>query len=187
MRFHGVDASHCAYVCGKGNFLPAAGCEKAEDQRKPSPKTCHNRDSVSLVGRKGEKMDKKQKIILASVFAAVIVIAGILAGVLNYRATQEGRKEFQVEIVSERDGYSDSKTYKSDADYLGEFLRTLDSCEWEESDYGIFIKGFDGMMEDYDNQYWWCVTVNGESSMTGADEIPLLDGDVYNFTLMQGW
>ena len=22
---------------------------------------------------------------------------------------------------------------------------------------------------------------------TGADEIPLLDGDVYNFTLMQGW
>ena len=92
---------------------------------------------VSLVGRKGEKMNKKQKIILVSVFAAVIVIAGILAGALNYRATQEGRKEFQVEIVSERDGYSDSKTYKSDADYLGEFLRTLDNCEWEESDYGM--------------------------------------------------
>ena len=142
---------------------------------------------VSLVGRKGEKMDKKQKIILASVFAAVIVIAGILAGVLNYRATQEGRKEFQVEIVSGRDGYSDSKTYKSDAEYLGEFLRTLDSCEWEEREFGIYIVGFDGMMEDTDNQYWWCVTVNGESSMTGADEIPLLDGDVYNFTLMQGW
>lgn len=43
------------------------------------------------------------------------------------------------------------------------------------------------MMEDLDHQYWWCVTVNGEPSPTGADEIPLLDGNVYNFTLKQGW
>lgn len=132
-------------------------------------------------------MNKKQKIILVSVFAVIIVVVGVLAGVLNYRATQTGMKEFQVEVVSERDEYSESKTYKSDAEYLGEFLRTLDSCEWQESDYGIYIMGFDGMMEDLDNQYWWCVSVNGESSMTGADEIPLTDGDVYNFTLMQGW
>lgn len=132
-------------------------------------------------------MNKKQKIVLVSVFAVIVVVAAVLAGVLNQRATQAGTKEFQVEVVSERDGYSSSSTYKSDAEYLGEFLRTLDSCEWQESDYGIYIMGFDGMMEDMDNQYWWCVTVNGESSTTGADEIPLTDGNVYHFTLMQGW
>lgn len=38
-----------------------------------------------------------------------------------------------------------------------------------------------------ENQYWWCISVNGESSTTGADEIPLMDGDIYNFTLKQGW
>lgn len=132
-------------------------------------------------------MTKKQKITLVSVFAAVLVLVGVIAGVLNYRATQAGVKEFQVEIISERDGYSKTTTCKSDAEYLGEYLRTFDMCEWQDSDYGIYITGFDGMQEDIDNQYWWCVSVNGESSMVGADEVPLQDGDVYNFTLKQGW
>lgn len=132
-------------------------------------------------------MNKKQKITLVSVFAAILVIAAIVAGALNYRETQTGKKAFQVEVVSDRDGYSETTVYTSDAEYLGEFLRIMEGCEWQESDYGIYITGFDGMMEDMDNQYWWSVSVNGESSMTGADEIPLTNGDVYNFTLMQGW
>ena len=132
-------------------------------------------------------MNKKQKITLVSVFAAILVIAAIVAGALNYRETQAGKKKFQVEVVSDRDGYSETTEYTSDAEYLGEFLRTMEGCEWQEREFGIYITGFDGMMEDTDNQYWWSVSVNGESSMTGADEIPLTDGDVYNFTLMQGW
>ena len=132
-------------------------------------------------------MTKKQKITLVSVFAAILIVIGVIAGVLNHRATQEGMKEFQVEVVSERDSYSETKDCKSDAEYLGEFLRTMEGCEWEDSTYGIYIKGFDGMMEDMDNQYWWCVTVNGEAVSSGADGIVLTDGDVYTFTLMQGW
>lgn len=132
-------------------------------------------------------MTKKQKITLVSVFATILVVIGVIAGVLNYRSTQAGVKEFKLEVVSERDGYLEVTDCKSDTEYLGEFLRTYESCIWEDSTYGIYIKGFDGMMEDIDNQYWWCVTVNGESVMTGADEIPLADGDTYTFTLMQGW
>lgn len=132
-------------------------------------------------------MNKKQKLTLVSVFAAILVIAAIAAGILNDHAAQAGMKEFQMEVVSERDGYSETMEYKSDAEYLGEFLRTLEGCEWQESDYGIYIIGFNGMQEDMDNQYWWCVSVNGQSSVTGADEIPLMDGDIYNFTLKQGW
>lgn len=132
-------------------------------------------------------MNKKQKITLVSIFAVILVIAAIAAGVLNYRETQTGRKEFQVEVVSDRDGYSETEECVSDAEYLGEFLRAMEGCEWQESDYGIYITGFYGMQEDMDNQYWWCVNVNGESSTAGADEIPLADGDKYSFTLMQGW
>lgn len=132
-------------------------------------------------------MNKKQKITLVSVFAAILVIAAVVAGVLNYRATQEGLKKFQVEVMSDRDNYSQTTEYRSYAEYLGEFLRTMDGCEWQESDYGIYITGFNGMQEDMENQYWWCISVNGESSTTGADEIPLMDGDIYNFTLKQGW
>lgn len=132
-------------------------------------------------------MTKKQKITLVSVFVAILIVIGVIAGVLNHRTVTEGMKSFQVEIISERDHYSETTDCKSDAEYLGEFLRTFEGCEWQDSDYGIYITGFNGMQEDMNNQYWWCVIVNGESSTVGADEVPLQDGDVYTFTLKQGW
>ena len=132
-------------------------------------------------------MTKKQKITLVSVFVAILIVIGVIAGVLNHRTVTEGMKSFQVEIISERDQYSETTDCKSDAEYLGEFLRTFEGCEWQDSDYGIYITGFNGMQDDMDNQYWWCVIVNGESSTVGADEVPLQDGDVYTFTLKQGW
>ena len=132
-------------------------------------------------------MTKKQKITLVSVFVAILIVIGVIAGVLNHRTVTEGMKSFQVEIISERDYYSETTDCKSDAEYLGEFLRTFEGCEWQDSDYGIYITGFNGMQEDMDNQYWWCVIVNGESSTVGAAEVPLQDGDVYTFTLKQGW
>lgn len=132
-------------------------------------------------------MTKKQKITLAAVFAAVVVALAIVAGVLNYRTTQEGIKEFQVEIISERDNYFEIKDCKSHAEFLGEFLRTYEICEWKESEYGIYITGFNGMQEDMENQYWWCITVNDSESLQGADTTPLEDGSKYTFTLLQGW
>lgn len=130
---------------------------------------------------------KKQKILVVSAFAVVLVVAGILAAVFNYRATSEGVKAFRVEVTSERDGYSQTTDFKSKEEFLGGFLRKMNGCEWREAEYGIYITGFDGMEEDKSNQYWWSIMVNGKSATTGADEIPLQDGDTYQFVLMQGW
>ncbi len=132
-------------------------------------------------------MDKKQKITLEVAFIAILAVIAVVAWMLNYRSTQEGVKSFQVEIVSERDSYSETMEEESEAEYLGGFLRDMEGCEWTESEYGIYIKGFNGMMEDLEDQYWWCISVDGETATTGADEIPLEDGRVYNFTLKQGW
>lgn len=132
-------------------------------------------------------MNKKQKITLIAVFACVLAAVGILAAVLNYRETQAGMKTFTVEVTSERDGYSETTECTSDEEYLGAFMRTFAGCEYMESDYGIYITGFNGMSEDIDNQYWWSVMVNGEAATTGADEIVLEDGAAYSFVLMQGW
>lgn len=134
-----------------------------------------------------KQWSKKQKITLAAVFVLVLAVIGVVAGVLNYRQTQEGVKHFKVEVTSERDGYSEITDCESEEEFLGAYIRTFEGCEWQESDYGIYITGFSGMSEDIDNQYWWCVLVNGESVMTGADEIPLQDGYTYNFILKQGW
>lgn len=134
-------------------------------------------------------MSKKKKITLISVFVAVVAVVAIVAVVLNRKntSTTDGMKNFKVQIVSERDGYDQTTDCKSDAEFLGEFLRNYSGCEYQESDYGIYITSFDGMEEDLGNQYWWCISVNGEAAVTGADEIPLQDGDTYNFTLKQGW
>lgn len=132
-------------------------------------------------------MNKKQKITLIAVFACVLAAVGIIAGVLNFKGTQAGMKTFTVEVTSERDNYSEVTDCETEEEYLGAFMRTFEGCEYEETDYGIYINGFNGMTEDMDNQYWWCVMVNGEAAQTGADEIVLEDGAAYQFVLKQGW
>ncbi len=132
-------------------------------------------------------MSQKKKIALVSVFVGILVLAGVIAGLLNYRETQSGMKRFRVEVISERDNYSKVTECKSQEEYLGAFMRSFEGCEWEESEYGIYITGFDGMQQDLDQQYWWCITVNGKDNSLGADLIPLEEGGVYTFTLVQGW
>lgn len=132
-------------------------------------------------------MSKKQKVILIAAFIAVIAAAGVIAGVLNYSETQAGKKNFKVEVISERDNYSKVTDCVSEEEYLGAFMRTFEGCEWEESEYGIYITGFDGMQQDLDNQYWWCITVNGGENNLGADQVVLTEGSTYTFSLIQGW
>jgi hypothetical protein len=132
-------------------------------------------------------VNTKQKIRIVSIFAVIMVIAAGAAVFLNTRESQEGSKSFQVEIISERDGFHEMTQEKSDLLFLGEYLRTMDGCQYDESEWGIFITGFYGMEQDFSQEYWWLVSVNGEDALLGADDIPIIDGDVYTFTLMQGW
>lgn len=132
-------------------------------------------------------MERRQKNLVVAVFIAILALAGIAAAVWNVKQTQEGTKQFQIEIISDRDGYGQAMECESKEEFLGQYLRTMEGCEWQESDYGIYITGFYDMKENIAEQYWWCVTVNHEEIMAGADEIPLMDGNVYTFTLMQGW
>ena len=146
------------------------------------------RECLFLVRKRGKKiMNKRQKVTVLAVFAAVLAIIGIAAMLLNKRETTEGKKTFTVEIVSERDEYSGSEECVSEEEFLGAFLRTYEPCIWEDSTYGFYLIGFHEMEEDLANQYWWSITVNGESATTGAEEIVLEDGATYRFELMQGW
>lgn len=132
-------------------------------------------------------MNSKQKWTLTAVFLTVLILAGTVAAFLNRQTVQEGVKRFQIEIVSERDGYEEMVDCESSEEYLGQYLRTMEGCEWQDAEYGLYITGFYGMSEDLSEQYWWCVNVNHEDSTSGADAIPLAEGNVYTFRLMQGW
>lgn len=133
-------------------------------------------------------MSSKRRKVVLGVFLAVVLVLGCAGAVANRMQVQEGAKDVTLEMKSERDAMYE-EVFVEDVEYdtLGELLRTLDYCEWTESDYGFYISGFYDCMEDIDNQYWWCVTVNGEQATKGVDEIPLQDDDVYLFDLKQGW
>ena len=132
-------------------------------------------------------MSKKTKAIIVAVFAVVVIAIIAVFALTKGKDATKGGKSFTIEIVSDRDSYNSSVKVESDLEYLGQYLRTMDNCKYSESDYGIYVQGFDDMMEDMDNQYWWCISVNGEMASTGADEILIKDGDVYSFELKQGW
>ena len=132
-------------------------------------------------------MSKKQKIGLIAAFVVILAIAGVAVAFFARPKAQEGTKRFQVEVISERDGYSKVTDCTSDEEFLGLFMRSFEGCEWEESEYGTYITGFDGMQQDLDNQYWWCITVNDEPNSLGADLLPIEAGNKYTFTLTQGW
>ena len=141
---------------------------------------------VSFAERRVIQMNKKQKTTLIIAFVAVLAVIGIIAAALNFRETQAGKKTFTVEVISERDEFSEKVECTSDAEYLGDFLRSYEPCIWEDSTYGFYLKGFYEMEEDLANQYWWSVLVNGESAVTGAEQIVLEDGGVYSVVYTLG-
>ncbi|MCM1577423.1 MAG: DUF4430 domain-containing protein [Ruminococcus sp.] len=125
--------------------------------------------------------------------AAVLIGCGVLfAGAAVLAAvtlpeTETGLKDFTVEVYSERDGYSTSDNYSSDLEYFGQWCREQDFIGYSESDYGIYIYSVGGFEEDMDEQYWWCITENGEIAQVGADSLPLNNNSVYRLELKQGW
>ncbi|MCR4851912.1 MAG: DUF4430 domain-containing protein [Lachnospiraceae bacterium] len=132
-------------------------------------------------------MSKKTKAIIVAAFAVVVIAIIAVFALTKGKSANQGGKSFTIEIVSDRDSYNETVECNSELEYLGQYLRTMDNCQFSESEYGIYVQGFNNMMEDMDNQYWWCINVNGEMASTGADEIPLTDGDTYSFVLKQGW
>ncbi len=137
-----------------------------------------------------EKKSNIKKIVIGIV--GVLVLALLCVGMWFIRdfATKDavdGEKNITVQIVSERDNYSFEQTYKTSEEYLGNFLEKENLIGFEVSDYGRFIKSAQGFEANDAEQSWWCIMINGESAVTGVDEIIIEDGNVYLLELKIGW
>lgn len=74
-----------------------------------------------------------------------------------------------------------------DGEMFGDYLKQYKDCDWEDSEYGIFVKGFCGVPNDDSQQLWWQLFVDGESAQVGADMIELKDGAVYEYVYTLGY
>lgn len=127
-----------------------------------------------------------KKVVIA--IAVVVVIALAMFGIYQVFMPkgQAGAKEIHVTVVH-ADQTSKEFTYQTDEAYLGDVLTAEGLIVGEDGEFGIYIKTVDGETVDESKEQWWCLTKDGESLNTGADQTPIEDGDSFEITLTEGY
>ena len=123
------------------------------------------------------------------ILAGLLIVLCIAAGVLfhtNKPETTAGAKEINI-VVVHADQTEKSFTYQTDAEYLADVLLEKELVDGEMGSYGLFIKTVDGETADDSKQKWWCITKGGEQVNSGADALPIADGDQFELTMMEGY
>ena len=123
------------------------------------------------------------------ILAGLLIVLCIAAGVLfhiNKPETTAGEKEINV-VVVHADQTENTFTYQTDAEYLADVLLENELVDGDMGSYGLFITTVDGETADDSKQQWWCITKDGERVNSGADALPIADGDQFELTLMEGY
>lgn len=95
-------------------------------------------------------------------------------------------KSFVFEVV-DKDGNKTQTTIDTNGGYVGTVLQELGLIEGEQGAYGIYIKKVNGITADYNvDGTYWAFYVDGEMSMTGADQVEIVDGATYSFRVEKG-
>ena len=116
--------------------------------------------------------------------AALAVVAALMLGLWYFTRpqTQGGAKTVVVEVVH-GDESAREFTYHTNVEYLGELLLAEKLVEGEESAFGLFITTVDGETAQDSLRQWWCITKDGKQTETGADTVPIADGDHFELTM----
>ena len=123
------------------------------------------------------------------ILAVILVIFCIFAGILfhaNKPETIIGEKEIDITVIH-ADKTENIFTYQTDAEYLADVLLENKLAEGDFGDYGLFITTVDGETADSSKQQWWCITKGGKQVNSGADALPVYDGDQFELTLTEGY
>ena len=123
--------------------------------------------------------------ILSGILLIFCIAAGVLSHI-NKPETSTGEKEILITVIH-ADQTENTFTYQTEAEYLAEVLLENGLAEGEESAYGLFIQTVDRETADTSKQQWWCITKGGEQVTSGADTLPIADGDTFELTLMEGY
>ena len=129
---------------------------------------------------------KKKQIIAVAAFL-VLLLAVFLVWHFNRPVPAQGAKKIMLEVVH-GDGTSASFTVKTDAEKLGDALKSIDGLiTGEDGPYGLMVDTVDGETADWNrNQSWWCLSKGGKRLDTGVDSTVISDGEHYELTYTIG-
>ena len=116
--------------------------------------------------------------------AILAVAAALMLGLWYFTRpqTQGGAKTVVVEVVH-GDESAREFTYHTNVEYLGELLLAEKLVEGDDSGFGLFITTVDGETAQDSLRQWWCITKDGKQTETGADAVPIADGDHFELTM----
>lgn len=122
--------------------------------------------------------------------AAALILALLMTVTVFAGCSQKGGsgdKKTVTVTVTHKDGSTKDFTYETTEEMLGAALASEGLIEGDDGQYGLFVTTVDGYKADGDNEEWWCLTVDGESAMTGIDSTPIEEGKKYGLVLTVGY
>lgn len=129
----------------------------------------------------------KNKKALIAATALLIAVAVLAAVYFRARpATERGAKTISVTVVY-ADGSEKQFRYHTDEEFLGPVLLENGLVEGEYGPYGLTIYVVDDEEADWnENQSYWALYVGEAYATTGADSIPVRDGDSFQLVYTIG-
>jgi len=123
-----------------------------------------------------------------SILVLLLAAAMLLVVLVGCGAGEEQEESIQINVtIIYGDGSEEKIELETAEETLGRALVEGGIVEDNQTTYGLYILTVNGVTANEANQEWWCITKDGESVMTGADETEILDGDAYEITLTVGY
>ena len=128
--------------------------------------------------------NKKLILIAVALIACVAVMLGIF--VVTRPETVAGSKTVTVTVVN-KDGSEKVFTCHTDEEYLGKVLVNENIVVGNYGEFGLYFDTADGGKADWNvDNGWWQVFIGEEAAITGADQIPIADGDAFSLVYTIG-
>ena len=128
--------------------------------------------------------NKKMILIAVALLTCVAAMLGIFLGTRPETVT--GTKTITVTVVH-KDGSEKVFTCPTEEEYLGKVLVNENIVVGSYGEFGLYFDTADGEKADWNvDNGWWQVFIGEEAAMTGADQIPIANGDTFKLVYTIG-
>lgn len=95
-------------------------------------------------------------------------------------------KHLDYEVV-DADGNAETSHIHTTKETVGEALQEAGVLAGTEGDYGLYITSVNGIVADYNiDGTYWAFYVNDAYATKGADQTPIVEGELYSFRVEKG-
>ena len=128
--------------------------------------------------------NKKMILIAVALLTCVAAMLGIFLGTRPETVT--GTKTITVTVVH-KDGSEKVFTCPTEEEFLGKVLVNENIVVGSYGEFGLYFDTADGEKADWNvDNGWWQVFIGEEAALTGADQIPIADGDTFKLVYTIG-